>query len=101
MSASEKRVLVTKAVVDAWEATLQKTAASPAEAFGKLGYTWGHGEVVYLSSLPDYKFDPDEHFQDICVTGADGAGASSAAVALASASVGNVKKQTTIDSLSK
>ena len=37
-----------------------------------------------------------------CVTGADGAGAeSSAAVAHASASVGNVKKQTTIDSFFK
>ena len=39
---------------------------------------------------------------DVCVTGADGAGAkSSAAVAHASASVGNVKKQTTVDSFFK
>ena len=58
--------------------------------------------VVYLRSLPDYKFVPDEHRQDVCVTGADGAGAeSSAAVARTSASVGNVKKRTTIDSFFK
>ena len=102
VSASEKRVLVTKAVADAWEATLQKIDAKRAEAFGKLGYTWGHGEVVSLRSLPEYKFDPDEHVTDVCVTGADGAGAApSAAVAHASSSVSNVKKQTTITAFFK
>ena len=41
--------------------------------------------------------DPDEAFVDVCVTGADGAGAApSAAVAHACSSVSNVKKQTTI-----
>ena len=33
----------------------EKTAATCPEAFGKLGYTWGQGEVVSLRSLPDYK----------------------------------------------
>ena len=96
VSASEKRVLVTKAVADAWDATILKTATTRPQAFGQLGYTWGHGEVVSLRSLPDYKFDPDEAFADVCVTGADGAGAApSAAVAHASSSVSNVKRQTT------
>ena len=72
------------------------------KAFGQLGYTWGHGEVVSLRSLPDYKFDPDEAFADVCVTGADGAGAApSAAVAHASSSVSNVKRQTTITAFFK
>ena len=85
VSASEKRVLVTKAVADAWDATIPKTATTCPQAFGKLGYTSGHGEVVSLRSLSDYKFDPDEAFADVCVTGADGAGAaSSAAVSHAS-----------------
>ena len=64
--------------------------------------TWGHGEVVSLRSLPDYKFDPDEAFADVCVTGADGAAAApSAAVAHASSSVSNVKRQTTITAFFK
>ena len=37
VSASEKRVLITKAVAEAWQATVQKTAATRPEAFGKLG----------------------------------------------------------------
>ena len=95
VSASEKRVLVTKAVADAWDATILKTATARPQAFGQLGYTWGHGEVVSLRSLPDYKFEPDEAFADVCVTGADGAAAApSAAVAHASSSVSNVKRQT-------
>ena len=102
VSASNKHVLVTKAVADAWEATLQKTDAKRAEAFGKLGYTWGHGEVVRLRSLPGYKLDHDEHVIDVCVTGADGARAApSAAVAHASNSVSNVKKQCTITAFFK
>ena len=52
------------------------------------------------SVLADYKFDPDEHVVDVCVTGVDGAaGAPSAAVA--HASVSTVKKQTTITSFFK
>ena len=71
-----------------------RAGATRPEAFGKLGYTWGQGEVVSLCSLPDYKCDPEEHFDDVCVTGADGANrASSAAVAHASGSVSNAKKQ--------
>ena len=97
-----KRVLVTKAVADAWEATLQKTNAKRAQVFGKLGYVWGHGEVESLRSLPEYKFDLDEDVIDVCVTGADGAGAApSTAVAHASGSVSNVKKQTTITAFFK
>ena len=43
----------------------------------------------------DHKFDPDEHFEDVCITGADGDNAaSSSAVAHACASVSSVKKQT-------
>ena len=59
-------------------------------------------EVVSLRSLPDYTFDPDEAFADVCVTGADGAGAApSADVAHASSSVSNVKRQTTITAFFK
>ena len=102
VSASEKRVLLTKAVADAWQATVRKTAATRPEAFGKLGYTWGEGQVVCLRSLPDYKFDPEEHFEDVCVTGADGDNAaSSAAVAHASASVSNTKRQLRLTSFFK
>ena len=102
VSASEKRVLVTKAVADAWDATILKTATVRPQAFGQLGYTWGHGEVVSLRSLPDHKFDPDEAFADVCVTGADGARAApSAAVAHASSSVSNVKRQNTITAFFK
>ena len=94
VSASEKRVLITKAVADALQVTLEKTTATRPGAFGKLGYIWGQGEVVSLRSLPDYKFDPEEHFDDGCVTGADGANAAcSAVVAHASASVSNTKKE--------
>ena len=85
-----------------WDATVLKIATTRPQAFGKLGYTWGHGEVVSLRSLPDYKFDPDEAFADACVTGADGAGAApSAAVSHASSSVSNVKRQTTITTFFK
>ena len=102
LSASEKRVLVTKAVADAWDATILKIGTTRPQAFGQLGYTSGHGEVVSLRPLPDYKFDPDEAFADVCVTGADGAGAApSAAVAHASSSVSNVKRQTTITAFFK
>ena len=95
-------MLVTKAVADASEATVLATAANCPQAFGKLGYTWGHGEVVSLRSLPNYKFDPDEAFVDVCLTGADGAGAApSAAVAHVCSSVSNVKKQTTITAFFK
>ena len=53
-------------------------------------------------NAPDYKFDPDEAFADVCVTGADGAGAApSATVAHASSSVSNVKRQTTITAFFK
>ena len=73
------------------------TAANRPETFGKLGDTWGHGEVVGLRSLPNYTFGPDENFVDVRVRGADGAGAaSSAAVAHASTSASNVKKRPTI-----
>ena len=48
--------------------------------------------------IPPYKFDPDEHVVDVCVTGADGP---SAAVAHASTCVSSVKKQTTITSFFK
>ena len=102
VSASEKRVLITKAVADASPATVQKPAGTRPEAFGKLGYTWGEGEVVCLRSLPDYKLDPEDHFEDVCVTGADGANAaSSAAVAHASASVSNTKRQLKLTSFFK
>ena len=102
VSASEKLVLLTKAVADAWQATVQKIAATCPEAFGKLGYTWGEGQVVCLRSLPDYKFDLEEHFEHVCVTGADGDNAaSSAAVALASASVSNTKRQLKLTSFFK
>ena len=62
---------------------------------------WGHGEVVSLRSLPNYKFDPDEHFENVCVTGADGANAasSSAAVAHPSAGVSHGRKQTKLPCL--
>ena len=100
VSASEKHVLITKAVADAWQAIVEKTAATRPEAFGKLGYTWSQGDVVSLRSLPDYKFDPEEHFEDVCVKGADGANAaSSAAVAHASAVASNATKQMKLTSL--
>ena len=52
------------------------------------------GCMEHSDSLPDYKFDPEEHFDDVCVTGGDGANAAcSAAVAHTSASVSNTKKQ--------
>ena len=54
------------------------------------------------SVLLHYKFDPNEHVGDVCVTGVDGATtAPSAAVAHASTSVSTVKKQTTITSFFK
>ena len=100
--ALEKQVLVTEAVADAWEATILKTAANRPQAFGKLGYTRGHGEVVSLSSPPDYKFDPNEAFVDVCATGGDGVGAApSAVVAHACSSVSNAKKRTTITAFLK
>ena len=86
-----------EAVADAWEATLQKIDANRPQVFGKLGYSWGHGEVVGLRSLLEHKFDPDEHVVDVCVTCANGAGAAlSATVAHTSTCASNVKKQTTI-----
>ena len=45
---------VTKAVADAWDATILKAATARPQAFGQLGYTWGHGEVLSLRSLLDY-----------------------------------------------
>ena len=46
--------------------------------------------------------DPEEHFDDVCVTGADGANAAaSGAVAHASAGVSNTKKQLKLTSFFK
>ena len=45
-------------------AKVLKTAANCPQAFGRLGYNWGHGEVVSLRSLPNYKYA----FVDVCVS---------------------------------
>ena len=53
-----------KVVADAWEATLRKTHANCVEMFGKLGYTWGHNDIISLRPLPEHKFAPCEHVID-------------------------------------
>ncbi|CAF1300303.1 unnamed protein product [Didymodactylos carnosus] len=56
LTASQQRILCTRLTATAWQRTLKSVDFS--KAFRYLGYTWDSDDVLTLSCVPGYSFDP-------------------------------------------